>query len=89
MSKENVTERLAAARQTKYNQLWSEMLAKLAELNQVLWVKKVRRKRPFFSSKNLVKELEQIARQCNSFYEQGNEGEDLFWTGIFIRTSSY
>jgi len=34
-NKENVTERLAATRQTKFNQLWNELLDKISELNQV------------------------------------------------------
>ncbi len=34
-SKENITERLAAARQTKFNHLWNELLEKISQLNQV------------------------------------------------------
>jgi hypothetical protein len=36
-SKENVTERLAGTRQTKFNQLWNELLDKISGLNQVLF----------------------------------------------------
>ena len=35
VSKENVTERLAGTRQVKFNQLWTEFMNKLADLNQV------------------------------------------------------
>ncbi len=34
-NRENVTERLTAARQTKFNQLWNELLDKISKLNQV------------------------------------------------------
>lgn len=36
MNKENVTERLAAVRQTKFNQLWDELISKISQLNQVI-----------------------------------------------------
>jgi len=42
-NKENVTERLAAARQTKFNQLWNELLDKISELNQVFKLQKKRK----------------------------------------------
>ena len=42
-SKENVTERLAASRQVKFNQLWTEFMNKLADLNQVLTTREHRR----------------------------------------------
>ena len=42
-SKENVTERLAATRQVKFNQLWTEFMNKLSDLNQVLIANAVRR----------------------------------------------
>jgi hypothetical protein len=38
--KENVTERLTAARQTKFNQLWNELLDKISELNRVIKIQK-------------------------------------------------
>lgn len=34
-NKENVTERLAAVRQTKFNQLWNELINKISQINQV------------------------------------------------------
>jgi hypothetical protein len=34
--KDNVTERLGAARQAKFNELWSEFLNKLTDLNKVM-----------------------------------------------------
>ena len=36
MNKENVTERLAAVRQTKFSQLWDELINKISQLNQVI-----------------------------------------------------
>ncbi len=38
-NKENVTERLAAVRQTKFNQIWNELLEKISQLNQVFFGK--------------------------------------------------
>ncbi|CAF3644133.1 unnamed protein product [Rotaria sordida] len=63
----NVTERLAATRQIKFNQLWNELLDKISELNQ-----------------NLINELEEITRECNTFYENGdNEIDDHLQTMIY------
>ncbi|CAF0808765.1 unnamed protein product [Rotaria sordida] len=53
--KGNITERLASNRETKYNQLWAELLEKISETNQ-----------------NLLIELEKVTRQCNTYYEQGD-----------------
>ncbi|CAF4692579.1 unnamed protein product [Rotaria sp. Silwood1] len=63
----NVTERLAATRQVKFNQLWNELLDKISELNQIL-----------------LNELEGITRECNIFYEHGdNEIVDHLQTMIY------
>lgn len=35
-NKDNVTERLAAARQIKFNQLWEELINEISQLNQVI-----------------------------------------------------
>jgi hypothetical protein len=47
-NKENVTERLTAARQAKFNQLWNELLDKISELNQVFKTQQTNRIFSFF-----------------------------------------
>jgi hypothetical protein len=76
IGKENVMERLAATREVKFNKLWADLMSQLAELNQVVhdrWKYRLILVCVSFVQ-NFIEKLEVITRECNRFYERGNEG---------------
>ncbi|UJR28315.1 hypothetical protein I4U23_009559 [Adineta vaga] len=64
----NLTERITSKRQVQFDQLWTEFLNKITDINHV---------------QNLLMELEKITRQCNKYYEQGDQEIDEHLQKLF------
>jgi len=90
--RESITERLATSRQSKFTNLWDDLLTQIAETNQVISnrICSIKSKRISWF-KNLVAKLEDITRKCNHYYENGDRGSSIgscysiVWFLIFIQ----